>query len=124
MKSEQEIKDFIDSKEALTFNELQRFVKGGITGTSSKLERRMWGYVLATKDCKTLREYKLKGRTHNIELSFDEFNKIYNKDERFQKYGRCRIRKLLIEQYKKTVSSTTITIYLQRIRGRKYEVCT
>ena len=99
MKSEQEIKDFIDSKEALTFNELQRFVKGRTTGNPSELERRMWSYVLATKDCKTLREYKLKVYTHNIELSFDEFNKIYNKDERFQKYGRRRIRKLLMRRW-------------------------
>ncbi len=124
MKSEEEIKDFIDSKEALTFTELQKFIRGYNSGKIMRLENKMWDYVLATKDCKILRNYKIKRLTNNAELSFDEFNQIYNKDERFRKYGRKRIKKLLEEQYQKNIGGTLITIYLQRARGRKYEVCT
>lgn len=128
MKTDKEIKEFIDSREVLTQNELSHFMYGHscpvITYAKNGKEYQnkimgWWGYVLKTKDWGKLRKYK---KSHTIGFGrYSHFHKDKKIIEKIVKkyFGNKRltlsdVRELLKEKYNIAVSAHTLDNY--RIR--------
>ncbi len=111
LKSDEEIKDFIDSRKALTKRELSVFIYGQKSG-NPRVDK-FWGYVLETKNWKDLKEYQRKKNRLDI---FENFKKIYKKDKRLQENGIKNITKLLKEIYNIKLSYSTLSKYLNILR--------
>ena len=125
MKSDEEIKEFIDNKEALTATELTKFIypdwnKNSIKKGMSQKYRvaKWWEYVLNTKNWEKLREYKEQKITNgnkNIER-FNRFREIYLTDPRFREIGRRRASKLIKRIYGFDIPVSTMERYLKAIK--------
>lgn len=111
MRTEDEVKKFIDDREALTVTELSYFIYKNRKGANKRI-RRWWGYVLDTKNWVKLREYKEKkmaGCDNGKRLmTVDEFSEIYKKDPRFQGKGYRAIFSLLKKAYNFPGSCSTV----------------
>ena len=93
MKTDAEIKEWIDSREAFTQNELSKFIHG-YKINNNKLTRKWWAYVLETKDWTALKDYRNKKNRLDY---FERFYKIYKKDKRLQECGCRKAKKILKE---------------------------
>ena len=130
MKTDQEIKEFIDDREALTQSDLVRFAynkTGRITGGALFLRNRLrkwWDYVLETKDWEELRRYKediLKNANKKVER-LEQVRKIYQTDKRLQEFGKRRIRNLLIEVYDLDIPLPSLARYIKELKQE--QLCT
>ncbi len=116
MKSEKEIKDWIDSKKVLTKVELTGFLYGEDkkrTYTNTTVTIRYWGYVLRTKNMKKLREYRderIKEGNHRKDCNF--LRDIIKKDERFRCGSRKAV-KLMKDVYGIKIRRSVVTNYLR-----------
>jgi len=130
MKTDTEIKEFIDDREALTQSDLVRFMynkTGRITTGSVFLKNRCrewWDYVLETKDWIKLKEYKediLKNGNKKVER-LEQVRKIYQTDKRLQEFGKRRIRNLLIEVYDLDIPLPSLARYIKELKQE--QLCT
>lgn len=117
MKSEKEIKEFIDSKEVITQRELNKFIYGYTGGDRNSKFRHWWDYVLKTKDWKKLKEYRDKKITSLNNGKFETFKKLYDKDERLRMYGTKRQKKLLLNIYGLDYGRTTLAAYNKKLKN-------
>jgi len=120
MKSDSEIKQWIDERGAMTQAELGRFIYETTHYTRSTRTEKWWGYVLSTKNFAKLRQYRVDkiNSRFNTEL-FDKIKGIYLKDKRLQGVGHKLGKKLLRQLYGVEVARSTYQGYLKRIRGDK-----
>jgi len=122
MKTDAEIKEFIDGREVLTQTELGMFIypdsQRKISGSSGRTKR-WWAYVLKVKNWKKLREHKeYKQRTNNLKVErFNKFRKIYQSDQRMQEFGKRRIRNLLIKVYDLDIPLATLGRYIKDLKN-------
>ena len=126
MKTDAEIKEFIDGREVLTQTDLTRFIypiwnENSIKkGMSQKYRvKGWWQYVLETKEWQKLRENKeYKQRTNNLKVErFNKFRKIYQSDQRMQEFGKRRIRNLLIKVYDLDIPLATLGRYIKDLKN-------
>ena len=113
MKTDEEIKKFIDSKNVLTQKELGNFIYGHRKG-NGKLSGRWlewWQYVLDTKDWKELREYRDNLITKHHKNRFETFREIYKKDKRISGFGIRKQLKILETIYGLHYSNSTLSKY-------------
>jgi len=106
MKSDAEIKQWIDSKEAITKKELSIFIYG-YWKNSLRLVKKWWDYILENKDWRKQREYKEK-RIKNGSLKFPQVPEILKTDKRFFNIGVKKTVKLLKQIYNIEIGNTTI----------------
>lgn len=119
MKSEQEIKDWIDSREVLTRRDLARFMYESKLrpGTKSRPKfYRMWDYVLETKDWNKLKEYLTSkhsegGKKNRDQDKFNAYKKAYNSDIRIRTYGKRLSQKILKLHHNLELGTSTINRY-------------
>lgn len=118
MKTDKEIKDWIDSQEVLTMMELYHFVCPWTKrNRPGKQERKRindyWGYVLETKDWGKLREYRNKkiNRGSFKQDNFDKFKEIYSSDKRIREAGKRKTKTLLNEVYNLNIGLQAIVNY-------------
>lgn len=121
MKTDSEIKEFIDSKEALTQKELAEWMYDNKWRSTQRLYK-WWDYVLQTKNWDDLKEYrdnKINNGNPKTEerARFKEYLKLYNSDGRISKNGKRYISKLLKEVYNFEIPYVTIGRYNKLIRG-------
>ena len=128
MKTDAEIKEFIDGREALTIREVNIFlhpnwnnasISKSLSCKSSGKLRRWWQYVLETKEWQKLREhkeYKINNANQKGER-FDKFRKIYQSDQRMQEFGKRRIRNLLIKVYDLDIPLATLGRYIKELKN-------
>jgi hypothetical protein len=122
-KTDQEIKEFIDSSKALTMGELVEFIYGEKDSDTSRYRNRKktqnwWGYVLQTKNWGNLRDYREK-KIHEVNRKVERFNKfseIYQSDKRCQMYGKRRIRTLLNKVYNLDIPLPTLNRYIKELK--------
>lgn len=95
MKSELEIKEFIDSREVLSKNELGRFIYG--YKNSHELTLKWWLYVLHNKNLVKLKKYQKEKETHNSQK--ERILGLISKDKRLRECGTRKMIKILNEIY-------------------------
>ena len=121
MKTDEEIKEFIDNRDVLTKSDIARFMYGNKESTSRV--NRWWDYVLETKDwgkLKKLREDKIYNNCGQLNKErYIEFKKIYKKDKRLHTMGKISIQRLLNNGYDFHIPLSTIQRYLCYIRQKK-----
>lgn len=120
MKTDKEIRDFIDSKEVLTQRELNEFIYGYwktvIPGTTIY---KYWQYVLQTKDWKKLRNYR-ENKINFTNFKMENFNKykeIYEKDSRIRERGSRYAQRILEQVYKFHLARNIIISYKRKIEN-------
>lgn len=121
MKSESEIKEFIDSREVLTKYELVQFIYGERNRGELKanITRKFWEYTLATKDWKSLKKYQqLRIRIGGRPDFISKLTKISKSDKRLLEFGRYKLTQLLKDQYNITISRATAGKFIKQIRGK------
>ena len=124
MKSDEEIKEFIDNKEALTQSDLIRFMynkTGYITNGTPFLKNRVrkwWDYVLETKDWVKLKEYRenINNNANKKVERLEQVRKIYQADKRLQEFGKRRIRNLLKEVYDLDIPLPSLARYIKELK--------
>lgn len=124
MKTDKEIKEWIDGREAVCKTELQRFIYGYVTGRYSTKLMEWWGYVLNTKNWETLKSHpKLKqlNANRNMEL-FNRVKDIWNNDPRMKTVGYRTVKKYLQNIYQIDIPSTTTHRYIQEFKKQQNEL--
>jgi hypothetical protein len=122
LRSDKEIKEFIDSREALTQRELMLFMHNTMDfQIRYTRDLKWWAYVLDTKDWQKLKAYKhFKINEKNIKSGhYNEYKKIYFKDERIRNSGVRGNRKLLKSIYDIHVSLSSIKRYRRYIKNEQ-----
>jgi len=118
MKTDNEIKEWIDSREVVTQTELIKFMYGYYTGVRKQKFTEWWAYIIETKDLVKLRQYstdkQLRGN-RNMEL-FNKVKSVYTEDPRLQQSGCKSGIKLLKTIYGIEVALTTYKAYLKQIK--------
>ena len=123
IKTDEVIKEFIDSKEALTKIELSKFIYGYKTSgqKGNPILIRWWIYALETKDWAKLKEYQKKKINDNNEsrrvIDLEIVKRIYNTDPRVNNCGFKKFTTILKNVYGYKVSVKTVGNYLKQIRG-------
>lgn len=115
MKTDQEIKDFIDNREVLTRGEIAEFIYGRKNkhSTSSPRINKYWLYVLQTKNMLKLREYaERKIRIGNHRGDAERIRTIIAEDERFN-CGSRKAFKLMKDIYNIHISRNIVRNYLR-----------
>ncbi len=116
LKTDDEIKQFIDAHEVITRNELSRFIYGYKDSTNRRRLQRWWEYVLKTKDWLKLQshaEAKIN-HTYITRERYNQFKKIYLEDPRL--VGKRTSKTILKEVYGVDLSISAISRYLKKIR--------
>ena len=116
MKSDGEIKQWIDSKAVLTYNELSRFIYGYKGGTPN-IVNKYWGYVLQTKKWDKIKEYQTS-KINNGQLNVNRFEKIkeiMKTDKRIREAGCKTGSKLLKTLYDITIAPYQFNQYKRKI---------
>lgn len=117
MKSEAEIKRYIDSRKVLTKNELGRFIYGYKNNTV--LTEKWWIYVLQTKDLKELynekqRRIKYENKKHNkSHKDKQRILELLKKDIRLKNAGTRKQTEYLLRFYNIKVSRRTLMKWRQ-----------
>ena len=115
-RTDEEIKAWIDAREALTAKELMRFMyfipegQKLISHTHSGMMK-WWKYVLATKNWEKLNEYRENKIKHSGDEKFKKYQEIYGKDERIRKAGVNKRQEILDRIYKFHLSLSTLSKY-------------
>lgn len=116
MKTDEEIKDFIDSREVLTRIELVEFIYGQKNKrhkTAFPKVQKYWLYVLQTKDMVKLRKYaEEKIRIGNHRKDAERIRTIIAEDERFN-CGSKKASKLMNDIYNIRISRSIVNNYLK-----------
>lgn len=112
MKTNEEIKKFIDSKTVLTKSELCIFFYGEDrhSGLTPRLQK-WWDYVLETKNLVALKLYREQKIRNFPNENFFKFRDLYLKDKRFQIFGTRKLQRLLKEVYNLNFTRNTIHSY-------------
>lgn len=115
MKSEAEIKRYIDSRKVLTKNELGRFIYGYKNNTV--LTEKWWIYVLQTKDLKELyneKQRRIKYKNHNkSHKDKQRILELLKKDIRLKNAGTRKQTEYLLRFYNIKVSRRTLMKWRQ-----------
>lgn len=119
--SDEEIKEFIDSKKVLTKGELTNFCypnrKYKHTASNDFINR-WWAYVLKNKKWTELKKHQ--SERMNRQANYEKFKKIYLKDPRLKiGAGKHITHRLLTEIYGFTVHINTVQTYLRKIKNEK-----
>jgi len=119
LKSDTEIQAWIDSKDAMTQNELCMYLCGH-RGKQTKLFLKWWDYVLDTKNWKTLTEHRNK----KINAGFppndkrkEQIEQLFTKDIRLQTSGYKTGTKILNNVYGISVSRSYYQILLKKLKS-------
>ncbi len=118
MRSDEETKEFIDSKEVITRTELSMFMYGYKKPSAECRIVKWWDYVLQTKDWDKLKKYRT-AKINHTDIPCDRYNKIkqiYLTDPRLKNTGKRTTRRILRDVYKICLSDTTVSRYLKKIR--------
>lgn len=126
MKTDQEIKEFIDGREVLIRRDLVKFMYRKYNGgcLHSKRLIKFWNYVLKTKSWEDLRKYQdkrnrsggnKKGDKYK-RIKFDKYCEIYKKDKRLEEFGLNRATKLLENIYGLKLSPIAVYHYKKEIK--------
>lgn len=122
-KTDDSIKEFIDSKEVLTMRELVGFMYPENTKYNWKRSysnpriAKYWNYVLETKNWAKIKNhinYKIKNGNFNRK-NFNKYKEIYDMDERIRTCGTRRAQRLLMNIYKFHLARSVISNYNKRI---------
>lgn len=118
MKSDKEIVDFIDSKEALTKVELSRFIYG-YKSTNTKKVNDYWLYVIKTKDLMKLKVHAYDKETHKDRLDpiLERIQGIYRTDPRFNSIGGKSAYKLFKRLYGIDCVERTFQKYHKQVKN-------
>ena len=121
MKTDKEIKDWIDKQDVLTRADLRRFMYPTLgynrIGTKSKPRfNKFWDYVLSTKDWEKLREYKesrisFGGKSNLDKDKFNKYKKAFESDIRIREAGKRLSQKLLEQHFSLKIGTSTIQRY-------------
>lgn len=123
-KTDESIKEFIDSVDVITMRELIAFMypyadKKSLSkrGYSSSRIARHWDYVLKTKNWSKIKNhinYKIKNGNFKTE-QFNKYKEIYMSDGRIRSCGTRRAKRLLMNIYRFDLSRGVILTYNKRI---------
>lgn len=120
MKTDEEIKKWIDERNVLTKIELSKFILGykRVYDRDKRLNH-WWSYVLETKDWNALRKYKEEKINHSVGMNehYRRFKEIYQSDLRLNGAGIKLTTRILNNIYNFNLSKTTIAGYLTRLRA-------
>ena len=120
MKTDTEIKEFIDSREVLSKNDLCEFVYGIRRGyTSHERIYKWWEYVLRTKEWSKLRcykEHKINNGNFGVE-NFNKYKEIYDKDLRIREAGSRKAQKILENVYSFHLARNIIINYKRKVQN-------
>ena len=121
--TDEEIKNFIDSRDVLTVQELYRFVFPDQKTKYGKIEGKLvrwWEYVLKTKDWKLLREYREKkiNEGNFNHKNFNKYKDIHEKDTRVRESGTRRTQAILREVYDLKLARSVISSYKRKLNGQ------
>jgi len=110
MKTEAEIKDFIDSRKVLTTIELSKFILG-YKSLNYAIVKTWWFYVLQTKDLEELQKYKAqkireahKYREYDSHPQKKTVLKLMKKDIRLKNAGTRKMSEYLLRFYNIKIS--------------------
>jgi len=119
LRTDKEIKDFIDSKEALTQKELSMFIYGYNSKTNSNKTLRYWDYVLATKDLVKLKQHKISREHHTdiLDPIIERIQGIYRTDCRFNSLGHKSAFKLFKKIYGIDCCESTFRKYHKKVKN-------
>lgn len=119
MKSDPEIKEWIDSKEALTKNELGKFIYGYKASTVSPKVEKYWLYVIETKDLMKLKKYAYDKEQHKDRLDpiLERIAGIYRTDPRFNSIGGKSAYKLFKRLYGVDCKERTFQKYHKKVKN-------
>ena len=117
LKTDQEIKEFIDSKEVLSKNDLGRFVYGHKASSNSVINRH-WLYVIQTKDLIKLKKYAYDKEQHKDRLDpiLERIAGIYRTDPRFNSIGGKSAYKLFKRLYGVDCTERTFQKYHKQVK--------
>lgn len=120
IKTDPEIKQWIDSREVVTKSELSQFIYG-YNSTNTQKVNRYWLYVLDTKDLAKLKKYAYDKETHNDRLNpiLERIAGIYRTDPRFNSLGGKASYKLFNRLYGVDCNERTFQKYHKKV---KYEL--
>lgn len=96
--TDEEIKSWIDSKQAVTKRELSIFIRGYYSGRNSPAMNKWLNYIYQTKNWLDIKKYT-KEKIHNRNPHFDKIKDIYTKDPRLQNSGYKKGTKILNNIY-------------------------
>lgn len=113
MKTDAEIKEWIDSREAFTQNELNKFIYG-YGNSNGKLTCKWFAYALKTKGWTALRDYRNKKNRLDY---FERFYEIYKKDKRLQECGYRKAKKILKNIYNIDYGLKTLQVYYYKLNN-------
>lgn len=118
MKTDQEIIDFIDSREVLTRNELGRFIYGYKKSNMEKVKR-YWLYVIQKKDLVKLKEYACSKTTHKDITNpiLERVKEVYATDPRFKDIGGKSAYKLFKKLYGIDCTLRTFQRYHAKVKN-------
>lgn len=118
MKTDQEIIDFIDSREVLTRNELSKFIYG-YKNTSLTKVKRFWLYAIETKDLAKLKQHAYDKETHKdrTDLILERVKSIYTTDSRFNNIGGKSAYKLFKKLYGIDCNMRTFQRYHAKVQN-------
>jgi len=117
MKSDDEIKEWIDSREVVTQTELWKFIYGYSKGDYTPIFTKWWLYVIEYKDLSKLKNYanqKIKDGRFNHEL-FNKVKSVYDSDARLRDLGYRLGARLLKNVYGIEIAKTTYHSYKRKI---------
>jgi len=121
--TDEEIKNFIDSREVLTIQELCKVIFPNHKAKGGKYKGSMirwWEYVLRTKDWKLLREYQEKkiNEGNFNHKNFNKYKDIHEKDTRVRESGTRRTQAILREVYDLKLARSVISSYKRKLNGQ------
>lgn len=119
MKTDEEIKQWIDEREVLTKIELSKFIYGvnGRNYVTKNKTNRWWNYALKTKQWDKLREHRdYKMNNPRTDLRYKQVHDLMQKDIRFKDVGKRRAQSLIKSIYKLDIPLATVGRYLRKIR--------
>lgn len=115
-----EIKNFIDSREALTQRELSLFIFGDSRSLTCSAElTKWWGYVIDTKGLVKINEHRKQKITRGGEELFNLVKEKYNNDIRLRELGYKSGCKLLKKLYGINIGAETYRTYRKCINSQQ-----
>ena len=115
MKTDTEIKDWIDKQKVLTKRELNKFVYGHTAIHTARVDR-LWLYVIATKNLYKLKKHKEKRiKEYNTSPNYEIFKKLFKKDMRLRN-GSKSAKKILKNVYDIEMPRTSIHSYQLKLK--------
>jgi len=119
MPTDTEIKQYIDSREALSKNDLSKFIYGYPRATTTTLVNKYWLYVIETKDLMKLKKYAYDKEQHKDRLDpiLERIAGIYRTDPRFNSLGGKASYKLFKRLYGVDCAERTFQNYHKKVKN-------